>query len=175
MGYIVAESDADLKPPKEEFSPKTSIISLKDMSRLREIEEIEDCFILESNPYDSLTTFPTLSKLLYDDDDDLDTVEQGEVACRDYPHSRHLCAMHPFYNTPHYNHCKMCYCYVCDMPAPCEQWTEQSSYFKHCEATPDIQIWRDLRTARKRNIHIKFDEIYSQLEYVPNFNIHTSH
>jgi hypothetical protein len=28
-----------------------------------------------------------------------------QIACRDYPHPRHLCAKHPFSSTPHDRHC----------------------------------------------------------------------
>lgn len=74
------EMDADVKPPKKEFIPKTSIFSLKDKTRLREIEQVEDCFILEFDPYESVTPFSTLSNLLYDPDADLAIIsEKAEV------------------------------------------------------------------------------------------------
>lgn len=28
-----------------------------------------------------------------------------QIACRDYPHPRHLCVKHPFSSTPHDRHC----------------------------------------------------------------------
>ncbi|KAK9007981.1 hypothetical protein V6N11_074890 [Hibiscus sabdariffa] len=66
--------------------------------------DMEDCFILDSNPFDSVD----IAKLsiTIDDDDDLSVVaEKGKVACRDYPHSRHLCVRFPFDKTPHEKHC----------------------------------------------------------------------
>ncbi|XP_021725933.1 vesicle-associated protein 3-1-like [Chenopodium quinoa] len=59
------------------------------------------------------------------------------VACRDYPHPRHLCVVHPFNKTRHETHCNMCYCCVCDSPAPCKKWAKKSSNIaaKHCDAT----------------------------------------
>ncbi|KAL4369600.1 hypothetical protein GQ457_05G018780 [Hibiscus cannabinus] len=45
-----------------------------------------------------------------------------KVACRDYPHSRHLCLQFSFNTTLHDGYCDLCYCYVCDSAAPCEAW-----------------------------------------------------
>ncbi|XP_021761298.1 uncharacterized protein LOC110726138 [Chenopodium quinoa] len=191
MCYSGMETDADdVKPSILERTTNTSIVSLKDNKLLKEVEEVEDCFILDFDPYES--EFSSPSTLLVDDDDLIIVGEQGEVACRDYPHPRHLCVTHSFNNTPHYIHCNMviifcflikglkcrmsylchnakdpvrvieCYCYVCDVPAPCEQWTKQSTYFTHCEAVPDNQIWTDLRISKRRKIYASFDECYLQ-------------
>jgi hypothetical protein len=64
------------------------------------------------------------------------------VACRDYPHPRHFCLNFPFGSTPNSSHCDLCYCYVCDKPAPCAEWTISTS---HCNAY-DSALWNLCRT-----------------------------
>nr|XP_051210391.1 uncharacterized protein LOC127327663 isoform X3 [Lolium perenne] len=88
-----------------------------------------------------------------DDDDDDDCVivaEKGEVACRDFPHSRHLCSNMPFGTTSHSKHCTMCYCFVCDAPAPCSYWGKGLSVDDHCHATDKETKWKTLREAFKQ-------------------------
>ncbi|XP_048570787.1 uncharacterized protein LOC125551578 isoform X2 [Triticum urartu] len=46
----------------------------------------------------------------------------NHIACKNFPHSRHLCSELPFSTTAHPKHYGMCYCYVCDAPAPCKHW-----------------------------------------------------
>ncbi|KAF7148073.1 hypothetical protein RHSIM_Rhsim03G0216100 [Rhododendron simsii] len=88
-------------------------------------EREEDCYILDSDPNDSLITID-LSKLSISSDLDATDIsvlaEKGQVACRDYPHSRHLCFNNPFEKTPHESYCELCYCFVCDRVAPCKKW-----------------------------------------------------
>ncbi|XP_076935203.1 uncharacterized protein LOC143601776 isoform X2 [Bidens hawaiensis] len=77
-----------------------------------------------------------------DDDDEIIVVcEKGQVACRDYPHSRHLCITFPFSTTPNQSHCYQCYFYVCDSLAPCVYWGNGSSSIDHCHATDKNQFW----------------------------------
>ncbi|XP_076940757.1 uncharacterized protein LOC143610063 [Bidens hawaiensis] len=76
------------------------------------------------------------------DEDEIVVVgEKGQVACRDYPHSRHLCIKFPFSTTPNQSHCNQCYCYVCDSLAPCAYWGTGSSSIDHCHATDKDQFW----------------------------------
>ncbi|KAE9587278.1 hypothetical protein Lalb_Chr23g0271971 [Lupinus albus] len=69
------------------------------------------------------------------------------VACRDFPHSRHLCSKFPFKTTPHVRHCEMCYCYVCDTSAPCMYWT------LHCNAE-NVGCWNDKRKNVKKQFPV---------------------
>uniref|UniRef100_A0ACD5U0E0 Uncharacterized protein n=1 Tax=Avena sativa TaxID=4498 RepID=A0ACD5U0E0_AVESA len=88
-----------------------------------------------------------------DDDDDDDCVivaEKGQVACRDFPHSRHLCSNMPFGTTSHEKYCTMCYCFVCDAPAPCSYWSRALSVDDHCHATDKETKWKLLRQAFKQ-------------------------
>ncbi|KAM0885351.1 hypothetical protein ACQ4PT_030429 [Festuca glaucescens] len=85
-----------------------------------------------------------------DDDDCVIVAEKGEVACRDFPHSRHLCSNMPFGTTSHNKHCTMCYCFVCDAPAPCSYWGKGLSVDDHCHATDKETKWEKLREAFKQ-------------------------
>ncbi|XP_059434309.1 RPM1 interacting protein 13-like [Corylus avellana] len=136
---------------EEDGSPIRSIFCLKSKSPadIKRIEEIEDCFILEFDPYESID----LSKFTVPADADGAThlfviAEKGQVACRDYPHSRHLCLNFPFEATPHENYCNLCYCYVCDSAAPCKYWTEPIP--PHCDASENVEGWMIQRNLRKR-------------------------
>ncbi|KAL2921639.1 Cold shock protein 1 [Bienertia sinuspersici] len=122
----------------------SSIVCVKNVEDVKKAEEVEDCFILDFDP-DEPVKFSNLS-LCNDSEDVSILAEKGQVACRDYPHPRNLCVVHPFNSTPHEIHCKMCYCYVCEKPAPCKSWTEGSIYYylKHCDAT-DIPLWRRMK------------------------------
>ncbi|MQL88887.1 hypothetical protein Taro_021455 [Colocasia esculenta] len=79
--------------------------------------------------------------------------ETGEVALRDFPHSRHLCSKFPFSKTPHESYCDQCYCYVCDIPAPCGLWKESSD--GHCNATEQDDMWKNLRKAKSSDSQAK--------------------
>ncbi|GAB4841270.1 hypothetical protein Ancab_022002 [Ancistrocladus abbreviatus] len=98
-----------------------------------------DCVVLDGDPDKPVTE---------DNDsgsgsDDLIIVgEKGQVACRDYPHSRHQCANFPFNSTPHDGHCNLCHCYVCDCPAPCSFWGNGVSHTDHCHATDKEEFWK---------------------------------
>ncbi|XP_021857419.1 uncharacterized protein [Spinacia oleracea] len=126
------------------------IICVKKVQDVKKVEEVEDCFILEFDPTE-LDNFSNLSVCeksegVVADDEVLILDEKGKVACRDYPHPRHLCATHPFKKTPHNLHCKMCYCNICDIPAPCKKWNESSkcSGLSHCDATESESVLEDL-------------------------------
>ncbi|XP_061364069.1 RPM1 interacting protein 13-like [Gastrolobium bilobum] len=140
------EKSSVLSSPKEE-TPIRNIVCLKRKEDMKRFEETEECFILEFDPSESLP----LSKLSldnknnHDDDDAADlsiVAEKGPVACRDYPHSRHMCLKFPFSSTPHESYCEMCYCYACDSAAPCKYWTQ------HCGADGG-DYWKDQRDMKK--------------------------
>ncbi|KAJ0086276.1 hypothetical protein Patl1_08027 [Pistacia atlantica] len=71
---------------------------------LKSFEEKEDCFILDFNPYESADfAHLSISKSHHHPHNVQDIsiiAEKGQVACRDYPHSRHLCLKLPFETTP---------------------------------------------------------------------------
>ncbi|KAK9665125.1 hypothetical protein RND81_14G092000 [Saponaria officinalis] len=136
----------------EEESPIRAIFCLKNRTQnMRKIEEVEDCFILDFDPSEIPHEFNhKLSKSNdFSDENDLSLVfEKGQVACRDYPHPRHLCVKFPFQKTPHESYCNMCYCYICETTAPCKEW---SKGVKHCDATSDgDKFWKLMKDSHQK-------------------------
>ncbi|ERN15921.1 hypothetical protein AMTRI_Chr07g25300 [Amborella trichopoda] len=121
----------------------------KDLKNSEFKEDLDDdCCVLEDNP----------NKLGDDAEGGLDssddlviTGEKGEVACRDFPHPRHLCVKFPFSSTSHEKFCNMCHCYVCDTHAPCFQWCTWNSACDHCHATEHDEKWKMERKNFKKN------------------------
>ncbi|XP_010442990.1 PREDICTED: uncharacterized protein LOC104725936 [Camelina sativa] len=132
----------ETKVVEEDDTPLRGIFCLKTRQDMKRFEETEDCFILEFDPFDSFD----VKRLTFTDDDrdsadkDLAIIhETGQVACRDYPHPRHLCLKFPFESTLKSSRCDLCYCYICDKPAPCAEWTGS-----HCNAY-DSALWNPFR------------------------------
>uniref|UniRef100_A0ACD5TM82 Uncharacterized protein n=1 Tax=Avena sativa TaxID=4498 RepID=A0ACD5TM82_AVESA len=67
-----------------------------------------------------------------------------QVACRDFPHARYACAKFPFASTAHESYCEQCYCYVCDIAAPCKTWKGHTNY-GHCHASDKDKFWMTMR------------------------------
>ncbi|XP_051217707.1 uncharacterized protein [Lolium perenne] len=115
-------------------------------------KEDDDCVVLDSDPDGAVPVGEDKGTAGLDGGlDELQIVaEKGQVACRDFPHSRHLCSKLPFSTTLHVTHCSMCYCFVCDAPAPCTYWGKGLSTDDHCHATDKETRWTTLRQAFKR-------------------------
>ncbi|KAG8381604.1 hypothetical protein BUALT_Bualt06G0138800 [Buddleja alternifolia] len=133
--------------PDQKGTPLRPIFCLKNRDEIKKFEEEEDCFILEFDPYDDLSM---LKASLINDFDNAEAdlcliAEKGQVACRDYPHPRHTCAKYPFEKTPHDSHCKLCYCYICDLAAPCSKWAGSPG---HCHAFNN-EAWNNEKKLRK--------------------------
>ncbi|VAI10699.1 unnamed protein product [Triticum turgidum subsp. durum] len=110
-------------------------------------DDDDDCVILDSDPDKPLIEKPGKDGA----EEDLQVLsEKGEVACRDFPHPRHLCARLPFGTGSHANHCTMCHCYVCDSPAPCPMWGKGTLPTDHCHATDKDEKWKKQRQSLKR-------------------------
>ncbi|KAK9689925.1 hypothetical protein RND81_09G091400 [Saponaria officinalis] len=147
--YYDDDDDDDDDDDNDDGVELRYVVCVKKGDDVKKVEDVEDCFILEYDPNE----LPKLENLSlcdnsHDDDDDLCILaHKGKVACRDYPHPRHICATYSFDKTPHESHCNMCYCYICDVPAPCKQWTNVSTerLLSHCHASDDIQFWRSER------------------------------
>ncbi|EOA12608.1 hypothetical protein CARUB_v10027358mg, partial [Capsella rubella] len=89
---------------REDESPLRSVLCVKKRQDMKRFEKTEDCFILDFNPFDSLD----VKRLTFSGDKDLAIIhETGQVACRDYPHPRHLCLKFPFGSTSNATHCDM--------------------------------------------------------------------
>ncbi|KAF8394217.1 hypothetical protein HHK36_020424 [Tetracentron sinense] len=107
----------------------------------------DDCLILDCDPDNPV---PVVNDTEDGSDELLVVGEKGQLACRDYPHSRHLCAKFPFNLTPHEKYCDMCHCYVCDSHAPCIYWGTGVSIADHCHSTDKEEIWKVQRTSFKQ-------------------------
>jgi hypothetical protein len=61
-----------------------------------------------------------------------------------YPHSRQHCPQQDFKRTPHADHCKNCYCFICDcLVAECGSWVQ------HCSASDRDTESKRLRAERR--------------------------
>lgn len=132
-------------------SPAVAPPQQKGMSSgIEDDDDDDDCVILDSDPYSAVAVKGEKEGSTGDggSDEELQIVaEKGKVACRDFPHSRHLCSNMPFGTTSHEKHCTMCYCFVCDAPAPCSYWGNGLSVGDHCHATDKETKWKMLREA----------------------------
>ncbi|WOG92742.1 hypothetical protein DCAR_0312017 [Daucus carota subsp. sativus] len=146
---LVVDDIIDLNSPSyddgvEEGTPLRPIFCLKNRNELKDFEDKEDCFILDFDPDESLSISKLSVSSNADDSPDVFLVaEKGQVACRDFPHSRHSCAKYPFSTTDHESYCQLCYCFVCDVAAPCENWDGSSG---HCHAINN-EAWKLQRKA----------------------------
>ncbi|KAL6902330.1 hypothetical protein ACP4OV_005206 [Aristida adscensionis] len=111
----------------------------------------DDCIILDDDPDKAVAVASKEGSRRDASEDELQIVaEKGELACRDFPHSRHLCASLPFSTSSHASHCTMCHCYVCDSPAPCAFWGKGTKRTDHCHATDKDMKWKKLRQQAKQ-------------------------
>ncbi|XP_066344335.1 RPM1 interacting protein 13-like [Miscanthus floridulus] len=100
----------------------------------------EDCQILAGDPFSSTTEVAPSPAAA--NDEIAVVAERGKIACRDYPHARSACAKHPFSRTPHERYCDKCFCYVCDIAAPCVSWKGHGG---HCHASDRDKKWKSMR------------------------------
>ncbi|KAL1539804.1 hypothetical protein AAHA92_24241 [Salvia divinorum] len=144
----VIEINDSSTSPVQNTSPLKPIFCLKNRDEIEKFEEKEECFILEFDPYSNPDVLRLPSAVIDDNvDADLSVVaEKGQVACRDYPHPRNTCARFPFEKTPHDKHCEMCYCYVCDLAAPCLKWAGAAG---HCHAYNN-EAWDEERRVTRQ-------------------------
>ncbi|KAK3218856.1 hypothetical protein Dsin_012826 [Dipteronia sinensis] len=142
---IELSSPASSIEKKNDGTPLRPVFCLKRNIDMELFEKREDCFIHDFDPFEPTDNRDlSVSEKLHVDNYDLYiTAEKGQVACRDYPHPRHLCVKFPFETTPHERHCELCYCYVCDLAAPCKFWTE--SEVEHCHASAHVDDWKQKR------------------------------
>ncbi|XP_039160494.1 LOW QUALITY PROTEIN: uncharacterized protein LOC104427019 [Eucalyptus grandis] len=139
-------------PGCEEPSPIRHVLCVTRDEDVKRFEETEDCFILGFDPFERISRFSSMTEAGATDDrgdgskDVVVIAEKGQVACRDFPHSRHLCQKFPFATTPHERHCELCYCYICDSAAPCKRWFKRNHY----DATEHDNRWKSKRRRRLR-------------------------
>ncbi|KAI3667976.1 hypothetical protein L6452_43047 [Arctium lappa] len=129
----------------------------KSKLKSRVIDLDDDCVVLDDDPDKPVEVRNDNRSNVNDDSDDILVVsEKGQVACRDYPHPRHLCIKFPFSASPNQSHCEQCYCYVCDSLAPCVYWGNGSASTDHCRATDKDESWkRERKNAKKGSIGVQ--------------------
>lgn len=132
---VVVVSEVVVNP-----KPRLKAVSLKGLDD-GDVDDDDECVILDGDP-DKPVAVRNDDDDGGDSDDLLVVSEKGQVACRDYPHPRHLCVQFPFSSTSHERHCGLCHCYVCDSLAPCVHWGAGSSSIDHCHATEKDEFWR---------------------------------
>ncbi|XP_050387544.1 RPM1 interacting protein 13-like [Argentina anserina] len=138
--------------PKDDETPIRHHLIVTKVEDVKRFEELDDCFILGFDPIK-----PQEAKMFSPADrvggspEIAIVAEKGQVACRDYPHSRHLCIKFPFQTTSHEKYCELCYCYVCDTAAPCKLWTSSSNnaLSSHCDAYDSNGVWKRERILKK--------------------------
>ncbi|KAL7151676.1 hypothetical protein ABFS83_04G047200 [Erythranthe nasuta] len=122
----------------------------KKLKLAKVVDDDDDCVVLDGDPDKQMVVF-NAKEDNNDDSDDLEIVgEKGEVACRDFPHPRHHCAIYPFASTPHGVHCGQCHCHVCDSLAPCSHWGNGISSIDHCHANDKDEYWRAERKRMRK-------------------------
>uniref|UniRef100_A0ACD5TM27 Uncharacterized protein n=1 Tax=Avena sativa TaxID=4498 RepID=A0ACD5TM27_AVESA len=104
----------------------------------------EDCCILSADTLAAVKAPPVVVPAAAADEDFVVLAERGQVACRDFPHARYACAKFPFASTAHESYCEQCYCYVCDIAAPCKTWKGHTNY-GHCHASDKDKFWMTMR------------------------------
>ncbi|CAK9201829.1 unnamed protein product [Sphagnum troendelagicum] len=109
----------------------------------------DDCCILDNDPDASATGSAVAVGADFDSDELVMTGETGPVACRDFPHARHLCVHFPFKTSLHVKYCTQCHCYVCDKQAPCFEWGDGNQWGDHCHASDKDAKWIALRKLTK--------------------------
>ncbi|XP_062209838.1 RPM1 interacting protein 13-like isoform X2 [Phragmites australis] len=147
----LGEEDSDADTTNVVVDEKESVVDDKRCGRdaYDEDDDDDDCVILDGDP-DKAVAVAKEGPGRDASEDELQIVaEKGELACRDFPHPRHLCVSLPFSTSSHANHCNMCHCYVCDSPAPCTFWGKGFMLNDHCHATDKDAKWKKLRQLSK--------------------------
>ncbi|KAK9282020.1 hypothetical protein L1049_004931 [Liquidambar formosana] len=124
----------EVNPPKQRLKSSSAV-----KSSSKDDDDDDDCVVLDGDPDNPVSM---VNDAASGEDELLIVGEKGQIACKDFSHSRHDCANFPFSSTPHEKHCDMCHCYVCDLPAPCAHWGTGISSVDHCHATAKEEIWK---------------------------------
>ncbi|CAM8965964.1 unnamed protein product [Rhodiola kirilowii] len=134
----------DVVVVREVYNPQQSVNKSLSSPAGKQVQDWDDddCMILDGDP-DKMVS---VEENQDDGSDELVVVgEKGQIACRDYPHPRHLCVKYPFSSTLHNFHCEQCHCYVCDIIAPCNLWGTGMCDVDHCHATDKHEVWKTER------------------------------
>ncbi|KAK0594819.1 hypothetical protein LWI29_000848 [Acer saccharum] len=113
---IELSSPASSIGKENDGTPLRPVFCLKRNIDMELFEKREDCFILDFDPSEPTDNRDlSVSEKLHVSNDDLSIIaEKGQ-----------------------------CYCYVCDLAAPCKFWTE--SEVEHCHASASVDDWKQKR------------------------------
>ncbi|PIA41476.1 hypothetical protein AQUCO_02200118v1, partial [Aquilegia coerulea] len=135
-----------------------------------DLNDDDDCLILDGDPDKPVQVVKNDTG--NGSDELLIVAVKGQVACRDYPHPRHLCVNFPFDTSAHEKYCSLCHCYVCDTLAPCAYWGTGTSNYEHCHSTDKKEIWKLARLILKsskqaKSAHFSESNIPNRLPVAP--------
>ncbi|KAJ0989956.1 hypothetical protein J5N97_008312 [Dioscorea zingiberensis] len=125
-----AREEICVKVRRQKRSGKEGCSDVEVRTVEEKLRDDDECCIIGHGPSHEVMKMKTFRE---DEDEEISILsERGHVACRDFPHPRHLCVEYPFRKTSHEKYCAMCYCYICEVAAPCKSWTGKSG---HCHAS----------------------------------------
>lgn len=121
--------------------------------------EDDDIEIVVPGPRKAASPVASGSPTELGDDDDVIVALSSGSAIECMPHARSDCVVHRFRapvpgvcnECDNAKVCPQCYCYVCDVPAPCKQWRSGD----HCDAIHTNPRWQKEREAHKQAKLIK--------------------
>lgn len=143
---LLDDDDGNGKEDSDEVEIVGEVEGISSLSKSNYDAEVDDddddeCMILDGDP-EKIVQVANDTGGGGDEDELMVTGEKGQIACRDYPHPRHLCARYPFTTNPHEQYCDLCHCYVCDTKAPCIYWGTGVSNSDHCHSSDKEEIWK---------------------------------
>uniref|UniRef100_A0A6V7QVQ5 Uncharacterized protein n=1 Tax=Ananas comosus var. bracteatus TaxID=296719 RepID=A0A6V7QVQ5_ANACO len=109
---------------EEEKDSKKNIVKIEKAKEERDTYD-DDCYEIGPIDFARKLTLKVSAEVVL-------VSEKEPVALRDFPHPRHLCANFPFNTSPHESYCSQCFCYACEVAAPCKQW---EGTYGHCDVS----------------------------------------
>ncbi|XP_020695774.1 uncharacterized protein LOC110109174 isoform X1 [Dendrobium catenatum] len=147
----------------EEEDDKKKVVKKAYPQAEEEDNDSDDCY--EIDPIDFTTKLEFSSA---DDSSVAIVAHKGHVALRDFPHPRHLCGNFPFCRTTHETFCSKCFCYVCEVAAPCSEWWGKNG---HCNVSQKELEGRLQKFTLDHDQGRIFD-LVEQLATIPAFQIY---
>ncbi|CAM0953738.1 unnamed protein product [Alopecurus aequalis] len=154
LGWVAKLGDSSAPVPRQKKKGKSRGVRVTK-------DDDDDCVVLDCDPHRPAAVTGDGAS------DEVEIVAvKGEIACKDFPHLRNVCSEFPFGSTSRVKHCSMCYCFVCDAPAPCKYWGKGLLKDDHCHATDKETKWKILRQAFKcKNLPSSYPEKHVNVVY----------
>ncbi|KAK1549739.1 hypothetical protein Q3G72_006920 [Acer saccharum] len=125
-------------------SPLRPIFCLKKNASMKRFEEMDDCFVLDFDPYNDTINLhdPQNTTHVHDGRGDNDKQDICIIADKG-----------------------QCHCYVCETVAPCDFWSSVDGCEEsHCNASEDKCYWTNQRNLKHQSSRPTFGSFYSKLE-----------